>query len=194
MFFLGFNRFRSNTIYEFDDDKRMKLTTHAQAAVYKDNAWHLQNIVQTGFSEERAFTRSVDEAKWQSLLNPALLNVVVAESKFMPVWELYRYINFLKDNGRVSVKYEVVFWKKMLTPFVTLVMMLLAIPFVFGNGRSISMGQRVFSGVLVSAGFYLLNSLFGYLAQVYSMNSLLAVAFPGIFFLAVSMWLFRRVH
>jgi len=191
---LSGNQLQDIYIYEFDKSKRMTLSTHAERANYVDDGWRLQNIVQTQYSEGRAFTRKVKEANWQSLLNPDLLKVVIIESKFLPIWELYEYINFLKSNGQSAVKYEIDFWNKVLTPFVTLVMMLLAIPFVFGSTRSTSMGQRVFAGVLVAAGFHMLNTVFGYISLVYGLNSLFAAAFPGLLFLGVAIVLFRRVH
>ena len=72
-------------------------------------------------------------------------------------------------------------------------MLLLAVPFVFGSLRSVSIGQRVFLGVIVGVSFHLMNRLFSYTALVYDINPLLAVSLPGAFFLVVAVWILKRV-
>jgi lipopolysaccharide export system permease protein len=112
----------------------------------------------------------------------------------LPAWDLWRYTVFLKRNGQDAATYEVAFWGKVVAPLVTLVMLFLSIPFVFGPLRSVGIGQRIFIGALVGILFYLLNRAFAYLALIYDMNPLFATLFPILLFFTVGFWFFRRVH
>ena len=112
----------------------------------------------------------------------------------LPVWGLYRYINFMHDNGQEATSFEVAFWSKIVMPLVTLVMVFLAVPFVFGSMRGVGVGQRIFAGILLGMVFFLLNKVFGHMAVVYSLNPLFAASLPGLLFLALGVWFVKRVH
>jgi len=181
-------------IFEFEADRQLKAATHAAYAEYRDGHWLLHDLKQTLFGPERLETRKMQEATWESMVDPGLLSFVTLNPSVLPSWGLYRYIRFLRQNGQSSTRFEVAFWGKVLTPMVTLVMLFLAVPFVFGSLRSVGIAQRIFVGALVGVGFLLLTRIFSYLAVVYPINPLLASAFPGLATLGLALWLTRRVH
>ncbi len=73
-----------------------------------------------------------DELTRPSLLTLTVLDVISVKPHMLPAWDLWRYAGFLKKNGQEAATYEVAFWGKVVTPLVTLVMLFLSIPFVFG--------------------------------------------------------------
>ncbi|MCU7808213.1 MAG: LptF/LptG family permease, partial [Candidatus Thiodiazotropha sp. (ex Semelilucina semeliformis)] len=111
----------------------------------------------------------------------------------LAAWDLWRYIDYLKQNGQAAQTYEVAFWGKVIAPAVTLVMLFLSIPFVFGSLRSVGIGQRIFIGAMIGIVFYLLNRAFSYLAVVYSFNALFTTLLPVLLFFGYALWKFRRV-
>jgi lipopolysaccharide export system permease protein len=181
-------------IYEFGDDNRLSVATHADSAYYQDNRWVLTNIRQSRFTKTGVEARELGQATWSSLLNPSLLSVVVIPPEVLPVWGLYRYIRFLEENAQASQNYEVALWGKLLTPLVTLVMLFLSLPFICGSLRQIGIGQRVFIGIMIGIVFFLMNKAFAHMAVVYGLNPLLSAALPGLIFLGVGVWLTRRVR
>lgn len=181
-------------IYEFSADQKLQIATHADYAHYEDNHWLLSGIQQTKFLESGVSSRHLEQATWASMLNPSLLDVVVVRPTMLPVWGLYHYINFMHENGQEATLYEVAFWSKIITPLVTLVMVFLAIPFVFGMLRTVGVGQRIFAGALLGLIFFLLNKAFGHMAVVYALNPLFAAAFPALLFLFLGFWFVRRIH
>ncbi len=181
-------------IYEFSEERELLVSSHAAFAQYQDEKWSLRDIEQTRFLADRVESRHLDEATWDSLLNPNILNVVVVRPTMLPVWGLYQYIDFMHENGQEATTYEVAFWSKVIMPLVTLVMVFLAVPFVFGVLRSVGIGQRIFAGSLLGLAFFLLNKVLGHMAVVYSLNPLFAAAVPGLVFLAIGFWFVRRIH
>ncbi|MBU0501410.1 MAG: LPS export ABC transporter permease LptG [Gammaproteobacteria bacterium] len=181
-------------IYEFDEQGNLKLATHADFAQYQGDKWQLSGIRQTLFSEGRTEVKILEKSSWSSLLNPDLLKVVVVKPHMLPVWGLYRYIRFMRDNGQDANQYEVAFWGKILSPLVTLAMLFLSAPFLFGSMRTVGIGQRIFVGSLMGVVFFLVNKAISYMAVVYSLNALFAAAFPGLVVMALAFWSMRRVH
>lgn len=188
------SQLRDIYIYEFSEERELLVSTHADFAQYQEGHWLLRGISQTRFLADRVESRVLDEATWESLLNPNILNVVVVRPTMLPVWGLYQYIDFMHDNGQEATTYEVAFWSKVIMPLVTLVMVFLAVPFVFGVLRSVGIGQRIFAGSLMGLAFFLLNKVLGHMAVVYSLNPLFAAAVPGLLFLGIGFWFVRRVH
>jgi len=86
------------------------------------------------------------------------------------------------------------FWKKVLQPVSTGVLVLVAISFVFGPLRSVTMGFRVFSGVVVGLLFKYAQDLLGPSSLVFGFNPIYATIIPIAVCLIVGLWLLRRVR
>ena len=106
---------------------------------------------------------------------------------------LYQYVRYLEDNGLDSAIYEQAFWGKVVTPIVTAVMVFLAMPFVFGPLRSVSIGHRIMAGTLVGVGFHIINQMFSYMGLVFGLGPIVGAFLPvGLAFIAGCLML-RRV-
>lgn len=181
-------------IYEFDSQDRLRLATYAEHANYQGDHWTLHGIEQSEISLDGVDVRQVAEARWDSLLDPGLLSVVVVKPTMLPIWGLAQYIEFMQQNGQSAIDYQVAYWFKIANPLATLVMLFLAVPFVLGNQRSASMGHRIFLGAVVGAGFFLLTRAMSYTAVVYSINPALTALLPAAGFLIVTVLMLRRVR
>jgi len=120
--------------------------------------------------------------------------VMSVKPQMLAAWDLWRYIDFLKQNGQTAISFEVAFWGKLAAPLVTLVMVFLSVPFVFGSLRSVGIGQRIFAGAMMGIVFYVLNRAFSYLAVVYAFNALFASLFPVVLFFSYALWKFRGIN
>ena len=103
-------------------------------------------------------------------------------------------MRYLRDNRQDSAPYELALWGKLMAPLATGVMIFLAIPFVFGPLRSVGMGQRVLVGALVGIGFHIMNQTFQQLGLVYGLSPVLSAVLPTGLFLALGIWMMRRVR
>ena len=82
-----------------------------------------------------------------SMLSPEMLGALVTNPDRMNSLDLYRYIQYLKQNKQQSDRYEIALWKRITYPFVIWVMMALALPVAFLQARSGAVGARVFAGI-----------------------------------------------
>jgi lipopolysaccharide export system permease protein len=182
------------SIYQYDDNQRLRSALHAQRAVYSESGWVLEAVRQSEFLSQRVSVKIINRLPWSTRLKPSVLDVVTVTPHMLAAWDLWRYVDYLKQNGQSAQTYEVAFWGKLAAPLVTLVMLFLSIPFVFGSLRSVGIGQRIFIGSMLGIVFYLLNRAFAYMAVVYSMNALFATLFPVLLFFGYAVWKFKRVE
>jgi lipopolysaccharide export system permease protein len=179
-------------IHEFDQQRRLVLATHAESALHQGDHWLLHRISQNQISETGISKRELAQARWDSILDPALLSAIIVQPTMLPITELYRYVRTMREHGQSATDYEVALWTKLATPFATLVMLFIAVPFVIAHQRFVSMGQRIFLGIVLGMGFYTLSRGMSYVAVVYDVSPLLSAALPVAAFLAIGVVLIRR--
>jgi len=182
------------SIFELDENQQIKQVLHADKAVYaSNNHWILigleQKIVKGGSITIEHKASDV----WPSLLSPELLDVVVVRPDMMSAMAALEYVSYLEKNGIEARQYLQAFWSKVTAPIATAVMILLAIPFIFGPTRSMSAGHRILLGTLTGIGFYLFGQVFAYVGLVYELNLFVAATMPSLIFLGVALYLMRSI-
>ncbi len=175
-------------IYEFDDDDKLRTSTFAKRAEYKDEQWVLEDIQQTEITDQGVNVKQMNLATWEALLNPDVINLIIIKPQFLSFIDLYDYISYLKINGQSSVIYEQALWSKIINPFAIIVMVLIAVPFVKSYSRMTAIGQRVSLGCLLGIIFHIVNQIAGYVGIVYNLNPAFSVTFPTLFMLGVIGW------
>lgn len=182
------------SIYHLNQHHQLKQVITAHEAVYVDGQWSLRHGAETLFAEGRLEHRPFEVSHWRGRLTPDILRVFNVEPEQLSLIRLYQYTYYLKENGLESFRYQQAFWKKLVAPFVTIIMVLLAIPFVFGPLRSVGIGQRILVGLLVGLGFHLSNQMSGYLGVVYRLDPMLSAIAPTLAFTVLALVLMRRVR
>jgi len=180
-------------IYEFDDKHELRTTTYANKAAYEDGNWILIGLSQSEITTQGIKTSTFERAQWDSILSPALLSLLVIDPVQLSMRDLYEYYTYLNDTRQEAEVYELAFWSRMVMPMSIAVMMLLAVPFVFGPLRSVSIGQRIFVGFLVGLGFFLFNKAFNHIGIVYDLPPILSASLPPLTFFVVSIFMIRRI-
>jgi lipopolysaccharide export system permease protein len=181
------------TVYEFDDEARLKVATRAVSARYRKGQWVLRNVRQSEFGEDSVRVRNFDKLPRDSLLTPELLGIVVLKPEDMSAREISQFMDYLEVNGLNTQQYRYALMGRFVTPLSALVMLFVSVPFVFGGLRSVSAGQRIFFGLMVGFGFYILSQITGQMGQVYDLNPLLTTLMPSFIFLLAGVIAVRRL-
>jgi lipopolysaccharide export system permease protein len=105
---------------------------------------------------------------------------------------LLEYITYLQNNQQDSDRYQLALWRKIMQPLTIAVMLLVALSYVFGPLRSVTMGARVIMGVLTGFGFFIVDQVFGNMALVYQLPSIVGATLPACLFAGLAMFLLRR--
>ncbi len=181
-------------IYEFDDANRLRTSTFAKSAEYKDDQWVLTDIRQTEITDMGVNIRQMNHAVWEALLNPDIMNFLIVKPQFMSFIGLLDYISYLKTNNQNSLLYEQALWKKIINPFVIVVMVLIAIPMVKSHSRMTAIGRRVAIGCLIGVVFHIFNQIAAHIGAIYNIHPALSVTFPTLFMLAAITWLLLKTN
>lgn len=181
------------SVFEFDDERRLVKATHVNTARYKDGNWILRNVSQSILGADHVTTRHEEELEWPSLLTPELIGIVVLKPDNMSVPDIQQFISYLEENGLDTSQYRYAYWKRFVTPLSALVLLFIAVPFVFGSLRSAGNAQRIFIGVLAGFGFYMISQVFGQMGLVYKFHPLVASLTPTLVVLLLGIHALRRI-
>ena len=172
-------------VFELNSNGALREIVRANEAEYQlDGSWRLEEIEQISLKRDFLTLTTQEQSYWKAWFNPDFLEVVMINPETMPAWTLYQYSNYLESNGVDARKYQQAFWIKLISPISTLLMVIAALPFIFGSLRLSSAGHRVLIGTLVGIGFHLFSQVFNYVGLVYHLNPFLAATLPtAVFFL-----------
>lgn len=170
------------TRYEFNANHELLAVYFVKTMNFQNKKWLLHDVVKTTLSENNASSEQVAQAEWSFALNPNLLNIGLIEPDEIPLHRLIDYTNRLNKNGLQAAEFQFNLWQRLLRPLTILVMLLLAIPFVFSAPRSVTLGLRTLIGIIVGFVFYIFNALLGQLCIVFQVSPFLGAFFPILLF------------
>jgi lipopolysaccharide export system permease protein len=199
-------------IFEFDNQFRLRSMLLAERGAYEapvgsgTSAWRLTNVIETRLpvvdpaATERAATSTQvikePERLWSSELTPEIFGVLLVRPERMGMVALAQYVRHLEENRQRSDRYEIALWNKVVYPLAILVMMALALPFAYLHVRQGSVSLKIFSGVMLGVGFYMLNKLFGHLGVLNTWPPIMVAVLPSLVVLSVALaalyWIERR--
>jgi lipopolysaccharide export system permease protein len=180
------------TVYEFDDDTNLKSMTYAKRALYQRKQWTMEQVSRTDVSAFETVVTSSPTGILDTDLTPERLKFVAQEPKNMAISTLYRYSQYLEKQGLGGAEFELAFWKKLLQPISTIALVLVGISFIFGPLRSVTMGQRLFSGILVGLVYKIAVDLLGPIGLLIGIGPLFANLIPIILCFGWGIWMLRK--
>ncbi|MDF0533877.1 LPS export ABC transporter permease LptG [Shewanella yunxiaonensis] len=180
------------TLYEFDENQRLLSVVHADKAIYINEYWQLHNVSRTSIKDEQIVVNTQAQDRWPSSLTPDKLSVVSVDPDSLPIKGLAGYMDYLKGNNQDASRYELALWHKLMQPVTVAVMMLVALSFIFGPMRNVTMGARVLLGVVAGFVFHISNEIFGPLSIVYNMPAFFGAIMPSLLFTGAAIYYIRK--
>jgi lipopolysaccharide export system permease protein len=179
-------------IYRFNEKLKLDSWLSAKSAIYSGDSWLLKDVVNTKVTPSKVITEQLDEQVWQSSLTPKKLGVVTVTPESLSLRGLIDYLDYLEANEQDTSRYQLAFWRKIMQPFTVAVMLLVALSFIFGPLRSVSMGARIMMGVFTGLLFFVSNEVLGSLSLVYQLSPFLGATLPSILFVSVALFLIKK--
>lgn len=182
-------------IYEFNDKHALESVRQIRRAVFKDGAWLLRGVKSSHFEQGKITTKEDKKLIGGFELPPTQVAVSNKLPNEMQLDDLWHYIQLKKKSrsGGAASAYEMNFWRRIFQPFMTCVMMFLAIPFIFGSLRESSMGKRIMVGALVGFSFFTLNQLAAPMGQLFRLSPFWMAASPSILFTLLGIFLIPKM-
>lgn len=186
------------TIFQMQG-KQLERITQAQRAVFNQDHWMLEDVQQTIFydigqtSEEIAIEKHA-HIRWHSDLKPDVLATFALDPDDLQIQRIWEMMNYYKGQALNSTAYELAFWGKVFYPLVMISLVIVGISFVFGPLREVSMGFRVFVGVLVGILLKTFQDTLGPISMVYGFSAMYAMLMPVLLCALIGGYLLSRVR
>lgn len=182
------------TIYSFDKKRRLLNTLYAERAIYQRDHWLLEDVHESYPQQGGIENKTLSSKPWTTDMSPKLLNLLVLDPEHLSILGLSDYSGYLEDQGLNNRPYRLAFWKKVLQPLSTVTLVLIAISFVFGPLREVTMGFRIFVGVLVGIVFKTAQDMLAPASMVYGFQPAYASLIPILICLMVGVWLLHKAR
>jgi lipopolysaccharide export system permease protein len=169
----GQGRVNGVTLYEFNRDETLHSYTQAKSGRFTNGELDLSDLTETRLrsqptkaladgqvpTEPIAQVVHLPQRTITTTLTPERLIARVLTPERMSISDLLDYIHYLRANHLQTDRQEVALWRKIAYPFTLLVMMTIAAPIGFMQTRRGGIGPKVFLGIILGVGFFMLNQL-----------------------------------
>jgi len=179
-------------IYRFNENLKLASWLSAERAIYQNKSWQLINVIDTSISDRQVSSESLVNKEWNSSLTPDKLGVVMVKPEYLSISGLLEYLDYLDANQQDPSRYQLAFWRKVAQPLTLAVMLLLALSFIFGPLRSVSMGARIMMGVATGILFFITNQVLGSLSLVYQLPAMFGALVPSLIFIALAVYFLKQ--
>lgn len=183
--------------YSVNEQRELVSASFAEAGEYvrteAGGYWRLLNVSQSLMNGSSIITGDYLQEDWEADLSPELLSVLLVEPDKQSITGLFQFAQYFESEGLDSGVYFLAFWKKLLQPLSTLVLVILAVSFVFGPLREATMGYRIFIAISIGLAFTTVQRMMEPVSLIYGFSPLMAVLTPILLCAAAGVLLMRRV-
>jgi lipopolysaccharide export system permease protein len=182
------------TRYRLDGQNRLTETQFVGRAIFQGDEWALEDVRGSRIGPDKVDTWADDMGSWRMQLTPDVLAVLILKPEHLAVSKLYDYAGYLQRQGMNAGEYLLVFWQKLAQPFATLGMVMIAVSFIFGPLRQVSMGLRLTAGIGAGLIFHYGQQFFGHMSLVFDGSPLWAAFAPAAICMVAGVVLLQRVR
>ena len=179
-------------ILHLDGEGFLQSHTLAQYAdVIDDEIWELQQVVVRTINGDQIMSERMDMLRWHSFVNPDDIATLTKPPESLSPLELYRHVEFLRSTGQEADSYALALWRKAGSALMTVAMLLLSIPFVFGSIRS-GLSNKLVSAALIGIAVYLLDQIIANTGLILHFNPAMVALTPGLIMSMLALVWLRR--
>ena len=197
--FLNVRRFDNGNIpsdiylYEFAaNGELLEFIQADHAEVRPDGTWLLEDVSAKRFRGNRIETDRLASLPWHPFLRPRQASLLILPPESMQPIELYQYVRELERRHQPAARFAQDLWAKIDIPLAMAAMIMIAVPFVFGQLRTQSTGQRMMIGAMIGIVFSLVQQITTYLGLLLNLSPVLTATMPSFLLMFLALYLFRR--
>ncbi len=121
-----------------------------------------------------------------------LIDSLKKEPKELTTWTIIKQIQFLSKNKQAFITFEVELYKRLVKPITLIAMILLAMLFIFGSNRDVSLGRKIFLGIALGLSFELISRISGVLSLSFNFSPLMSTVLPALVIIVLAIVLLSR--
>ena len=188
--------FRGVTVIEVNSSNKLnKISTvvTSEQAIFDGKSMDMKNTEIFSIDD----SKEIDEVSLKKpnsynkkvSFDQGLIDSLKKEPEELTTWNIIKQIQFLSDNKLRSGIFEVELYKRLIKPITLVAMILLAMLFIFGSTRDVTLGRKIFFGISLGLSFELLSRIGGAMALSFDFNPVLSAVLPTIVVMAIAITL-----
>lgn len=191
----GERQFGSMLIFQLSPQHRLVALGHARRATAAANhQWLLTDYTESRFADDTVRTSPPGQRVLTSNVTAGFLGLAVQDPDQLTTAALWRLIRYFQANALDTREYVFALWSRIARAVAIAFCALLAVPFVFGALRSAGAGTRMFMGLLLGIGFFLLQRLIESGTVVFNLNPVVLAWLPTMLLVVVTLGLLARTR
>ena len=185
--------FSGITVIQVNSSNKIERVIKSENAVFDGNSLDMSGTEIFSISDESFFDNiSLKERNTYNKIvsfDQDLIDSLKKEPKDLTTWTIIKQIQFLSDNKLRSEIFEVELYKRLIKPVTLVAMILLAMLFIFGSTRDITLGKKIFLGVALGLSFEMLSRIASAMALSFDFNPLMSAVLPSVLVMFISITL-----
>jgi lipopolysaccharide export system permease protein len=184
------------TIFRLGDDFRLQSRIDSPQAIYAKGTWQFENATERQFSStaELAAVKNFDRKPVELIKAPDDFRIVERKTEELGVRALHVMARKLAEEGYDATRYRVDMQARLATPFASVIMAFLGIPFALQKKRGASLAMGIAISVAIGITYHILQAIllaFGYSSVL---PPLVAAWAPNLLFGLFGVWLLLMVR
>ena len=185
--------FNEITVIEINSMNKIDRVIKSEDALFSGNSLNMNNseiftISKLGVFDNIALKERNSYNKTVSF-DRDLVDSLEKKPKDLRTTTIIKQIKFLSDNKLRSGVFEVELYKRLVRPVSLIAMILMAMMFIFGSTRDVTLGRKIFFGAALGLSFELLSRIGGALALSFNFSPLISAILPAIVVMGISITL-----
>jgi lipopolysaccharide export system permease protein len=177
-------------IFEWDQDGRLRVFTHAREANgAKNKQWELKDIVQRTITEEGVSSQYLPVLPMKLFMRAEQMATREYPPESLSPSDLYQYARLMEIRGQNADQYKMAFWQRVTTPLAMLAMVLISLTFVFGPTRGTRAAYKIMLGAIMGIALHFINQILGLIGLYFGVNPAITTVTPIVIILCFALWL-----
>ena len=182
--------FNTITVIEVNSSNKIERVIKSENAIFDGDSLDMSGSEIFSIDESSSFDRiSLKERNSYNKtvsFDQDLIDSLEKDPEDLSTWTLIKQIRFLTDNKLRSGVFEVELYKRLTQPITLIAMILLAMLFIFGSTRDVTLGRKIFFGVALGLSFEMLSRVASAMSLGLDFSPFLSSILPSIMVMFIS--------
>jgi len=182
--------FNSITVIEVNSSNKIERVIKSENAIFDGDSLDMSGSEIFSIDESSSFDKiSLKERNSYNKtvsFDQDLIDSLEKDPEDLSTWTLIKQIRFLTDNKLRSGVFEVELYKRLIQPVTLIAMILLAMLFIFGSTRDVTLGRKIFFGVALGLSFEMLSRVASAMSLGLDFSPFLSSILPSITVMFIS--------
>ncbi len=181
------SKFKEITVIEVNKDNMIERVISSDSGFFDGKSINLNDAKIFSINTKDKFENIIFKERFEYKKGVAFDQDLIAnfekEPKDLSTFTIIKQIQFLTENKLRAGVFEVELFKRLVKPVTLLAMILIAMLFIFGSTRAVTLGKKIFLGVAIGLTFELTSRISGAISLSYEFSPFLSSFTPS--FLAI---------